>query len=345
MIYKNFSLKKHNSFELDYKADKFIVIKSIDKFSELIEQKKELAVPYFILGGGNNVLFTSDYNGVILHPAIEGIEIEKNDGKSVLVSAGAGVEWDSLVEWSVEKGLYGLENLSHIPSSVGATPVQNIGAYGREASEVIDKVVAININDGSIKTFTNEECCFNYRDSIFKRELKNKYLIVKVFFKLSINGCFNLNYGSLEAEVNRLGGATLRNVRQAVINIRDSKLPNPKVLGNAGSFFKNPVVDSNKAGLLKSTFPELPVYEDKTGFVKLSAAWLIEKCGWKGKRQGDAGVHENQALVIVNYGKATGRQIFELSEDIKRSVLEKFGVELESEVEIVGTLSEYSSSV
>ena len=338
MIYKNFSLQKHNSFGLDYKADKFIVIKSVEDFLELIKQKKELATPCFILGGGSNILFVSDYNGIIIHPAIEGIAIEKDDGENVLVSAGAGVEWDSLVEWSVEKGLYGLENLSFIPGSVGAAPVQNIGAYGKEAREVIDKVVAVDINDGTIKTFTNEECRFNYRDSVFKNEFKNKYLIVEVFFKLSINRCFNLNYGFLEQEVSRLGGATLRNVRQAVINIRNSKLPDPKILGNAGSFFKNPVVDSHKAYLLKSAFPEMPVYNDKSGMVKLSAAWLIEKCGWKGKRRGDAGVYEKQALIIVNYQKATGKQIFELSEDIKRSVSEMFGIELESEVEIVGSI-------
>ena len=335
MIYRNFSLKKYNSFGLDYKADKFITVKSIEEFSELLGQKKEVCLPYFILGGGNNILFTSDYNGVIIHPEIGGIEIEEDDGKNILVSAGAGIEWDSLVEWSVEKGLYGLENLSHIPGCVGATPVQNIGAYGKEACEVIDKVMAVNINDGSVKIFTNEECGFNYRDSIFKRELKNKYLIVKVFFKLSVNGSLNLNYGLLEQEANRLGGATLKNVRQAVINIRASKLPDPKILGNAGSFFKNPVIDFSKADLLKNAFPEMPVYEDKSGLAKLSAAWLIEKCGWKGKRHGDAGVHEKQALVIVNHGKATGRQILELSENIKRSVLEMFGIELESEVEII----------
>ena len=338
MIYRNFSLQKYNSFGLDYKADKFIAIKSIEEFSKLAAQRKELGVPYFILGGGSNVLFVSDYEGTIIHPEIDGVDIAENNGENVVVSAGAGVEWDRLVEWSVEKGLHGLENLSLIPGCVGAAPVQNIGAYGKEASEVIDKAVAVNINDGSIRTFTNEECGFNYRDSIFKKELKNKYLIVKVFFKLSVNGGFNLNYGSLEREVNRLGGATLRNVRQAVINIRNGKLPDPKVLGSAGSFFKNPVVDLNKAELLRNAYPEAPVYEDKTGFAKLSAGWLIERCGWKGKRLGDAGVHEKQALVIVNYGKATGKQIFELSENIKRSVAETFGIELESEVEIVKSI-------
>ena len=338
MIYRNFSLQKHNTFGLDYKADKFIVVKSIEEFSALIRQTKEIKAPYFILGGGSNVLFTSDYNGVIIHPEIAGIEIEEDDGESVVISAGAGIKWDSLVEWSVEKGLYGLENLSHIPGSVGATPVQNIGAYGKEASEVIDKVVAVDINDGTIKIFTNEECRFNYRDSVFKKELKGKYLIVKVFFKLSVNGDFNLNYSSFEREVKRFGYATHRNVRQAVINIRNSKLPNPKILGNAGSFFKNPVVDSYKAELLKSAFPEIPVYEDKPGLAKLSAGWLIEQCGWKGKRYGDAGVHENQALVIVNYGNATGKQIVELSENIKLSVSEKFGIQLESEVEVVRTI-------
>ena len=338
MIYRNFPLKRYNSFGLDYKADKFIIIKSVEEFVELVGQKKAPGFPYFILGGGSNVLFTSDYNGAIIHPEIEGIEVEKNDGESVLVSVGAGIEWDRLVEWSVDKGLYGLENLSHIPGSVGAAPVQNIGAYGKEAGEVIDRVVAVNISDGLIRTFTNEECGFDYRDSVFKRELKNRYLIVKVFFRLSVNGGFNLNYGSLEREVDRLGGATLKNVRQAVINIRNSKLPNPGILGSAGSFFKNPVVDSGKAELLKNRFPEMPVYSDKSGLAKLSAGWLIERCGWKGKRHGDAGVHEKQALVIVNYGKATGRQIVELSEDIKRSVLEMFGIELESEVEIVGSI-------
>ena len=338
MIYKNFSLKEYNSFGFDYKADTFITIKSDNEFFDIVNQKKTFGEPYFILGGGNNILFTSDFHGVIIHPEIQGISIEEKDNDSVIISAGAGVEWDSLIEWCVARNFYGLENLSLIPSSVGATPVQNIGAYGKEVGEVIDKVVAVDICNGEIKTFTNEECGFSYRDSVFKRELKNKYLVIKVVFKLSLKPCFNLSYGLLESEVNRLGGATLANIRQAVINIRNSKLPDPKVLGNAGSFFKNPVIDSHEANLLKEKFPEMPIYNEESGLIKLSAGWLIEKCGWKGKRCGDAGVHEKQALVIVNYGKATGKQIFALSEDIKKSVFDKFRIKLTSEVEVVGTI-------
>ena len=338
MIYKNFSLKEHNSFGLDYKADKFITVKSDEEFFDIINHEKVISESYFILGGGNNILFTSDFNGAIIHPEMQGISIEEEDNNNVIISAGAGIEWDSLVEWCVAKGFYGLENLSLIPGSVGATPVQNIGAYGKEVSEVIDKVIAVDIGDGSMKTFTNEECRFSYRDSIFKNEFKSKYLVTKVFFKLSLNCCFNLNYGLLESEANRLGGATLANVRQAVINIRNSKLPDPKALGNAGSFFKNPVVNSHEVNLLKEKFPEMPIYNEKSGLSKLPAGWLIEKCGWKGQRYGDVGIHEKQALVIVNYGKATGKQIFALSEEIKKSVFDSFGIELASEVEFVGAI-------
>jgi UDP-N-acetylmuramate dehydrogenase len=316
----------------------FASVESVDEIRELIDMKNECGSPYFILGGGNNVLFTSDYDGIIIHPAIPGIEVEDTSGENVVASAGAGVEWDSLVEWSVARGFCGIENLSHIPGRVGAVPVQNIGAYGSEASEVVDSVVAVNMDDGSERVFKNAECRFGYRSSIFKRELKNRYLVTKVFFRLSPGGNFNLGYGSLEAEVNRLGGATPANVRQAVINIRAGKLPDPAVLGNAGSFFKNPVIDSHKAGLLKERFPDMPVYIEGEGLAKLPAGWLIERCGWKGRRMGDAGVHEKQALVIVNYGKATGRQIVELSEEIKRSVCDRFGILLEPEVEVVGAI-------
>jgi UDP-N-acetylmuramate dehydrogenase len=243
--------------------------------------------------------------------------------------------WDNLVEWSVSKGYGGLENLSYIPGLVGAVPVQNIGAYGVEARESIAKVKAITIHDGSIRYFSNEECKFNYRNSIFKNKEKGKYLITRVYFKLRTKKEPDLAYGTLKDEVMKLGEPSLRNLRQAVIKIRRSKLPDPSDIGNAGSFFKNPVIENKAASDLKKNFPELPCYNDRPGYTKLAAGWMIDQCGWKGKRIGDAGVHEKQALVLVNYGKATGKEILELSEKIKLTVLEKFGVAIEREVEII----------
>lgn len=238
----------------------------------------------------------------------------------------------------MDKGFGGLENLSLIPGKVGATPVQNIGAYGAEAKDTIVKVVALDKNDGSRHAFSNSECEFRYRESIFKKKFKGRYLVTRVYFRLSVNPTLKLEYGSLKEEVQKLGGATLKNVRQAVINIRRSKLPDPEIIANAGSFFKNPVVDNSVALDLKKAIPDCPALTIRQEALNWAAGWLIEQCGWKGKRIGDAGVHDKQSLVLVNHGKATGKEIFDLSEKIKSSVSEKFGIDLEREVEVIGTI-------
>jgi UDP-N-acetylmuramate dehydrogenase len=337
MILKNVSLKAYNTFGLDYKADCVIHIKSEEEVCSYLNGVTRSG-PLLIVGGGSNLLITQDYHGTILHPEIEGIEVVQKNEEYAIVSAGAGVNWDKFVEWTVNKGFGGLENLSLIPGLVGATPVQNIGAYGVEIKDLIETTRAVSLEDGSVRLFSNADCRFGYRNSIFKKELHGKYLITKVYYKLSIKPLLKLDYGSLTDEIDKLGEVTLKNIRQAVINIRRSKLPDPEIIGNAGSFFKNPVIKNSEADKLKNIFPAMPVYEDKPGFTKLAAGWLIDQCGWKGFRKGDAGVHQNQALVLVNYGKSTGRDIYDLSETVRKSVYDKFGVDLEREVEIVGTI-------
>jgi UDP-N-acetylmuramate dehydrogenase len=340
MNYKNIPLKKYNTFGLDYIAEYMIRVKTEKEAIALFKGSAAWKKPHLILGSGSNILFTSDFKGTILYPEIKGIKIEEQepDNRNVIVSAGAGVNWDDFVAWSVNKGFGGIENLSLIPGKVGATPVQNIGAYGVEVNDRIVKVKTININDGSIRVFNNHECEFGYRNSIFKNREKGKYLVTRVYYKLAINPLLNLSYESLKEEVNKLGAETLINVRQGVINIRKSKLPDPEIIGNAGSFFKNPVVESCVALNLINEFPDIPVYKDREGYMKLASGWLIERCGWKGERRGDAGVHNKQALVLINYGNATGKEIYNLSEEIRKSVHVKFGIDLEREVEIVGVI-------
>jgi UDP-N-acetylmuramate dehydrogenase len=334
-IYKSVSLKDHNTFNLDYKAEVAIRVKTFREASSLFNGEISLKKPILTVGSGSNILFTEDFQGTIIFPQIGGIRIVNQKGNEIIVSAGAGVIWDNLVEWCVERGFGGIENLSYIPGTVGAVPVQNIGAYGVEAGESIIKVKAVSIADGSSRTFTNEDCHFGYRNSIFKEAEKGKYLITRVWFKLYSNPVFRLNYGSLNEIVNKTGGVNLKNVRQAVISIRQNKLPDPEVIGNAGSFFKNPVVKKTISDKLVKEFPEIPVYKDPSGGIKLAAGWLIEKCGWKGKQAGDAGVHEKQALVLVNHGNASGKDILILSERIQESVFDKFGIRIEREVEVI----------
>jgi len=339
-ISKNIPLKKYNTFGLDYKAECMIRLKNEKEATALFNGTVPWQKPLLILGSGSNLLFTGDFKGTILYPELNGIKIEKamHENGHVIVSAGAGVIWDDLVEWTVTKGFGGLENLSLIPGKVGATPVQNIGAYGVEVKEQIVKVKTISTDEGTIRFFNNSECEFGYRNSIFKNREKGKYLVTRVYYRLKIKPSLNISYGSLKEEVNKLGNETLESVRQGVINIRRSKLPDPEVIGNAGSFFKNPVLKSSAVTELKNKFPDMPVYEDTDGKMKLASGWLIDRCGWKGKRNGDAGVHEKQALVLINYGKATGKEIYNLSEEIKKSVRDKFGIELEREVEVVGII-------
>ena len=338
MIYRNFSLKSFNTFGLDYRADIFIPVRSEEEAVQLIRSGSHFFGPVKIIGGGSNLLFVSDFHGTIIHPSIEGIRIEEDSSEYAIVSAGAGVSWDTIVEWTVSQKLGGLENLSLIPGTAGAAPIQNIGAYGVEVRDFIEKVRAISLTDGSIREFNNSDCRFGYRDSIFKNDLKGKYLVTKVAFRLSKQPEFNIYYGSLRQEAEKYGQISLRTIREAVIKIRREKLPDPEITGNAGSFFKNPMVSRKLFEELKSKYQQMPSYDDPSGGIKLPAGWLIEQCGWKGKRIGDAGVHEKQALVLVNYGNASGKEIYDLSESIKKSVSERFGIELEHEVEVVGSL-------
>lgn len=337
MIHENVFLKKYNTFGLNYKADIMIHIGTEDEAISIFNGTISCKKPFLILGGGSNILFTGNFRGTILYPDIKGINIEEGEDPEgyITVSAGAGVDWDEFVEWTVNNKFGGLENLSLIPGKVGATPIQNIGAYGVEVKDKITKVRTINTSDGSVRYFSNSECKFSYRNSIFKNGLKGQYLVTRVYFKLTTDTLLNLSYGTLKDEVKKLGEETLRNVRQGVINIRRSKLPDPEIIGNAGSFFKNPIVESSFATKLRNVYTSMPVYADKEGYSKLASGWLIDQCGWKGKRKGDAGVHDKQALVLINYGNATGKEILDLSEEIRKSVFDKFGIQLEREVEVI----------
>ncbi|WP_372773300.1 UDP-N-acetylmuramate dehydrogenase [Mangrovibacterium sp.] len=335
---ENFSLKAFNTFGVDAKARYFF------EFTELEDLPVFLAsfpdwekVPLLVMGGGSNLLFTADFEGLVLHANIPGICQVKEDRNYVWVEVGAGEIWDRFVAWCVSQRFVGLENLSLIPGNVGSAPVQNIGAYGVEVCDLVDTVKGFDL-----KTFTDyeipgAECRFGYRDSIFKHELKNRFIVTSVVFRLDKFAEYKLDYGDLKAEVERRGGENLNNIREAVIAIRESKLPDPERLGNAGSFFKNPVVANVVAEQLKSQFPAMPLYPAGEGKSKLAAGWLIDQCGWKGFRDGDAGVHEKQALVIVNHGKASGAELYALALKIQESVRKQFNVQLEPEVNILGS--------
>ncbi|MBM3420264.1 MAG: UDP-N-acetylmuramate dehydrogenase [Bacteroidetes bacterium] len=335
MIFGNFSLKNHNTFGLDVRASGFCRPSSENEVADCLLKELPPGKPFMIMGGGSNLLFTRDYKGVIIQPAIGGIWYGKPSGDEIEVTVGAGVVWDDFVNQAVSVGLGGTENLSLIPGHTGAAAVQNIGAYGTEVSEIIAAVKAIETSTGKRRIFTTQECKFSYRYSIFKDELKGKYIITSVTFRLSRKPQLRLSYGNLSEEAEKKGKATLSSVREAVIGIRQSKLPNPAITGNAGSFFKNPVVPAEKAQILLKQHQSMPVYPAGENCTKVAAGWLIEQCGWKGYRSGDAGVHDKQALVLVNHGNATGNEIFELSEKIRQSVAEKFGIDLEREVEII----------
>ena len=338
VVKENISLKSLNTFGLDAKADKLIILNSEQEAVGVAGNGIFRQGNVMIIGGGSNLLFLSDYKGTIVAPEIGGISIEEEKGDFVTVSAGAGEKWDSFVGWCVERGLGGVENLSLIPGNTGAAPVQNIGAYGSEVKDTIIKVRAVSTEDGSVRQFTNPECRFGYRDSIFKGELRKKYLVSRVFFQLSKKPRFRLAYGFLEAETAAIGDISLANIRKAVITVRSRKLPDPSLKGNAGSFFKNPVVPVQKADELKYSYPLMPVYDEPPAGKKIAAGWLIEQCGWKGRNIGNAGVHDRQALVLVNQGGATGKEIFDLSEMIRNSVFEKFRIDLQREVEIIGSI-------
>ncbi|MCF8361123.1 MAG: UDP-N-acetylmuramate dehydrogenase [Prolixibacteraceae bacterium] len=332
----NYDLTAYNTFRIRAKAKKFFEFTEPEELMFFL-QEEGLPDNFYVLGGGSNLLLKNDFDGLIIYPNTPGVGEVGEDRNHILLEAGAGVEWDELVRLSVVFELGGLENLSLIPGKVGAAPVQNVGAYGVEAKEYIHLVRALDLHTGQKVEFTNEQCRFGYRDSIFKNELKNKVVITSVVFKLDKFPEYKLEYGALKAEVEKKGETTLQNVRDAVIRIREAKLPDPEKIGNGGSFFKNPVVDDDVSQKLKEENEMMPLYASGIeGKTKLAAGWLIDQCGWKGYREGNVGVHKEQALVLVNYGGATGAEVVSLAEKIMQSVKQKFGIELMPEVNIIG---------
>jgi len=340
-ILQDISLKKCNSFRIDVSAAYFSHFKTVDELKELLEFKQPSTLnpqpSTLILGGGSNILFTQNFNGLVLKNEIGGIEKIKEDDGYVYVKAGAGVNWHSLVVHCIENNWAGIENLSLIPGNVGASPMQNIGAYGVEIKDVFYQLEALHKEDGNTVVFNLNDCAFGYRESVFKRKYKDQFIITSVTYRLNKKPTFNTSYGAIEQELKKMGETVLsiRAISQAVINIRSSKLPDPAEIGNAGSFFKNPEIDKTLFEKLKVDHPNIVGYALENGNVKLAAGWLIEQCGWKGYRKGDAGCHSKQALVLVNYGNAKGEEIYALSSAIIKSVKEKFAVELEREVNIV----------
>lgn len=338
-ISQNISLKKYNTFGIDVSAKYFGSFSTVEEAKELLASGKLLSpkTQQLILGGGSNILFTKNYDGLVLKNEISGIEKVKEEDDYVYIKAGAGVNWHSLVMYCIGNDFAGIENLSLIPGNVGASPMQNIGAYGVEIKDVFYELEALHIEDGSKVAFNLNDCAFGYRESVFKRKYKNQFVITSVTYRLSKKPNFNTSYGAIEQELEKMNvkELSIRAVSNAVINIRSSKLPNPAEIGNAGSFFKNPEVEMQLFEKLKAEHSNIIGYALDNGNVKLAAGWLIEQCGWKGYRNGDAGCHAKQALVLVNYGNASGDEIFSLSEAIIKSVKEKFAVALEREVNIV----------
>lgn len=329
--YTDYSLLAHNTFGIEARAKRFIEYDSEAELADIIREMPN-DEPLLHIGGGSNLLFTADYPGTILHSAIRGIEIMEEDAETVLLRVGAGEVWDEFVAFAVQHGWGGVENLSLIPGEVGASAVQNIGAYGAEAKDVIVLVEAIELRSGQKRILGNAECCYAYRQSIFKRELRGAYAITYVTYRLRKHPQLNLTYGGL-SRLNPLP-QTIAEVRQAIINTRNAKLPDPKVTGNAGSFFMNPVVCREVFESIQRDYPDMPFYEVPDG-IKIPAGWMIDQCGWKGKSLGRAGVHDRQALVLVNLGGATSEEIIRLCETICRDVQAKFGVNIHPEVNFI----------
>jgi UDP-N-acetylmuramate dehydrogenase len=337
-LLENYSLKKVSTFHVKTTSQYYTEFASVDELKEILLSEFVKINPYMVLGGGSNILFTRDYDGIIIRNVFKGIGVVKEEGDNIFIKANSGERWHNFVLYCVNNNYGGIENLSLIPGTVGAGPIQNIGAYGAELKDVLVEVEAINIKTQEIKTFTNAECKFGYRESVFKHELKGKYIILSVTLKLLKNPAkVNVAYGSLSKELQDEGitNPTIKDISNAVIKIRSSKLPDPDKIGNAGSFFKNPVITNALFERLKTQHLNIVSFPAEEGFTKLAAGWLIEQCGWKGKRFGDAGVHKDQALVLVNYDDATGKEIYDLSTKIIQSVKEKFGVELEREVNMI----------
>lgn len=335
-IHNNFSLKKHNTFGIEARAKQFVAVHSTDELKTVLGEFK--SEPKFILGGGSNMLLTQDIQALVIHVDLKGKKVLKEDDDFVWAESQAGENWHEFVLWTIAQDFGGLENMSLIPGNVGTTPVQNIGAYGTEIKDTFVSCDAMNIDTQEIKTFTKQECNFGYRESIFKHEAKDRYIITSVVFKLTKrNHKINTSYGDImkELEKNGISTPTLKDVSNAVIAIRQSKLPDPKELGNSGSFFKNPIIPKEQYEKAKAQHPEMPHYVVSETEVKVPAGWLIERAGFKGKRFGDAGIHKNQALVLVNYGNATGQEILNVSKDIQATILKEFGIAIETEVNVI----------
>lgn len=332
-VYKTYSLLPHNTFGIKATADNFVEFSSVDDIMAFLG--KGFNGRSLVIGGGSNLLFVNDFSGTIFHSAIKGMEVVEENDKEILLRVGSGVNWDELVAYTVEQGWGGLENLSAIPGEVGASAVQNVGAYGVEAGELIEKVETIRIEDAECQEFLHKDCDFSYRHSIFKTTEKGKHIITYVTYRLVKNPSFKLTYGNLFEKVEELGGATLANVRKAVCEIREAKLPNPDKVGSAGSFFMNPVVAKKVAESLAEEYPTMPKYPLPNGDVKLSAGWLIEKCGWKETPHEHVGVYQHQALVVINRGNATGQDVLDFASAVVTSVKEKFGVALNMEVNVI----------
>ena len=338
MIKENISLKPYNTFGIDAKARFFISIDSVEKLKTVLSLEQFKSAKKLFIGGGSNLLLLNDFDGLVIKIEISGIDKVTETENGVILKAGAGVVWHDFVMYCVDNQFYGVENLSLIPGTVGAAPMQNIGAYGVEIKDVFESLEALNTSTLEVETFNLEKCRFGYRESIFKHEAKDRYVILNVSFKLQKNGNLNLEYGAIKDTLSQMqiSNPTLKEVSEAVISIRKSKLPDPAEIGNSGSFFKNPEIPKTQFEKLKEKYPNAPSYPVNENLVKVPAGWLIEQAGWKGHREGNVGVHARQALVLVNYGGGTGIEIKALAEKIQKSVFEKYGIEINPEVNFIG---------
>jgi len=335
-IQTNFSLKNYNTFGIEAKAKQFVAVHNTTELQSILEKNR--LEKKFILGGGSNMLLTQDIDALVIHVDLKGKRIIREDDDFVWVESQVGENWHEFVLWTIDQNFGGLENMSLIPGNVGTTPVQNIGAYGTEIKDTFYSCEAMTIENQKIRTFTKAECHFGYRESIFKNEAKDQYIITSVIFKLTKrNHKINISYGDISGELakNNITIPTLKDVSNAVIAIRQSKLPDPKELGNSGSFFKNPVLLKKDFEKIHLQFPEMKYYEISESEVKVPAGWLIEQAGFKGKRFGDAGIHKNQALVLVNYGNATGKEILDVSKNIQETIFRIFGIHIDAEVNVI----------
>ncbi|WP_372793497.1 UDP-N-acetylmuramate dehydrogenase [Lutibacter sp.] len=331
-IQQNIPLKKYNTFGISTNAKRFVSINSLKELKEIITLEKDV----FLLGGGSNMLLTTDIEKLVLHLNLKGIIVNDTENEVVFVTAEAGENWHEFVVWCISQNYGGLENLSLIPGNVGTSPIQNIGAYGVEIKDTFHQLEALEIETGKIKIFKLEDCDFGYRNSVFKKELKDKYIIINVTFKLTKkHHKINISYGAISSLLENKENPTIKDISDAVVAIRQSKLPDPQEIGNSGSFFKNPVINHNSFKILQKKYPEIPHYIVSENEIKIPAGWLIEQCGFKGKRFGDAGVHTKQALVLVNYNNATGQEIYSLAKNIQQKIKDTFNIDLAIEVNII----------